>query len=81
MLTAFRDRNVGSDRNYGRSTEERTFDGPRGGAGARVRGGKSFTFSPACGSLYIVSNQLLGRGARARREFDDRNPVRRDGHG
>lgn len=37
---AFRDRNVGSSRNQGRSTEETPKDGPRGGYGARVQGGR-----------------------------------------
>lgn len=42
LSAAFRDRAAGSDRNQGRSTEEAPRDGPRGGYGARVRGGKSF---------------------------------------
>lgn len=37
--SAFRDRGAGSTRNQGRSTDEVQRDGPRGGAGARVRGG------------------------------------------
>ncbi|KAK3682743.1 hypothetical protein B0T22DRAFT_471870 [Podospora appendiculata] len=38
---AFRDRNAGSDRNRGKPTEDaRNIPGPRGGAGARVRGGR-----------------------------------------
>ncbi|CAH0049061.1 unnamed protein product [Clonostachys solani] len=38
---AFRDRDAGSGRNHGRSTEEQSGPrGPRGGAGARVRGGR-----------------------------------------
>ncbi|PHH83580.1 hypothetical protein CDD82_6608 [Ophiocordyceps australis] len=37
---AFRDRGAGSDRNHGRSTEEVPRDVPRGGYGARVRGGR-----------------------------------------
>lgn len=37
---AFRDRGAGSARNQARSTEEAPRDGPRGGAGARVRGGR-----------------------------------------
>jgi plasminogen activator inhibitor 1 RNA-binding protein len=38
---AFRDRGAGSDRNHQRSTDEPSRDGPRGGYGARVRGGTS----------------------------------------
>ncbi|KAL0473349.1 Stm1 domain-containing protein [Neurospora intermedia] len=37
---AFRDRNAGSDRNRGKPTEEGAARGPRGGANARVRGGR-----------------------------------------
>lgn len=37
---AFRDRGAGSDRNQARSTDEPARDGPRGGYGARVRGGE-----------------------------------------
>lgn len=37
---AFRDRGAGSDRNHARSTEEPPRGGPRGGYGARGRGGK-----------------------------------------
>jgi plasminogen activator inhibitor 1 RNA-binding protein len=37
---AFRDRAAGSNRNQQRSTDEAPRDGPRGGAGARVRGGR-----------------------------------------
>jgi hypothetical protein len=40
LLKAFRDRGAGSDRNAARSTEEGARGGPRGGAGARVRGGE-----------------------------------------
>jgi len=42
-LAAFRDRAAGSERNQGRSTEEAGRDGPRGGYGARVRGGTFLT--------------------------------------
>lgn len=37
---AFRDRGAGSNRNQQRSTDEAPRDGPRGGYGARVRGGR-----------------------------------------
>ncbi|KAM0263054.1 hypothetical protein ACHAQJ_001433 [Trichoderma viride] len=37
---AFRDRAAGRERNQGRSTEETPRDAPRGGQGARVRGGR-----------------------------------------
>ena len=37
---AFQDRGAGARRNQGRSTEETPRDGARGGAGARVRGGR-----------------------------------------
>lgn len=37
---AFRDRNAGSDRNRGKPTEEGAARAPRGGANARVRGGR-----------------------------------------
>ncbi|KAK1598667.1 uncharacterized protein LY79DRAFT_537801 [Colletotrichum navitas] len=36
---AFRDRGAGSDRNRGKTTEEPARGGPRGGYGARARGG------------------------------------------
>ncbi|UKZ51551.1 hypothetical protein TrVGV298_005311 [Trichoderma virens] len=41
---AFRDRAAGRERNQGRSTEETPRDGPRGGQGARVRGGRGGRF-------------------------------------
>ncbi|KHN99649.1 elicitor protein [Metarhizium album ARSEF 1941] len=37
---AFRDRGAGSDRNHARPTDEAPRDGPRGGYGARLRGGR-----------------------------------------
>lgn len=40
IASAFRDRGAGSDRNHARSTEEAARGSGRGGAGARVRGGK-----------------------------------------
>ena len=40
VFLAFRDRGAGSDRNHARSTEESARGSGRGGAGARVRGGK-----------------------------------------
>lgn len=53
LFAAFRDRDAGSGRNQGRSTEEsgRGGGGARGGAGARVRGGKSRPGQQLCGSL------------------------------
>lgn len=36
---AFRDRGAGSDRNRGKTTDEPARGGPRGGYGARARGG------------------------------------------
>ncbi|KAM7186904.1 hypothetical protein V8F20_011185 [Naviculisporaceae sp. PSN 640] len=44
---AFRDRNAGSDRNRGKSTEESSRGGPRGGPGARGRGGRGARRGPA----------------------------------
>ncbi|KAL7792526.1 hypothetical protein V8C37DRAFT_126993 [Trichoderma ceciliae] len=41
---AFRDRAAGRERNQGRPTEETPRDGPRGGQGARVRGGRGGRF-------------------------------------
>ncbi|KAI9166625.1 RGG repeats nuclear RNA binding protein B [Paramyrothecium foliicola] len=41
---AFRDRGAGSDRNHQKSTDEAPRDGPRGGYGARVRGGRGGRF-------------------------------------
>lgn len=41
---AFRDRGAGSDRNRGKNTDEATQSGPRGGVGARVRGGRGGRF-------------------------------------
>ncbi|KAF6826484.1 elicitor protein [Colletotrichum musicola] len=41
---AFRDRGAGSDRNRGKTTEEPARGGPRGGYGARVRGGRGGRF-------------------------------------
>ncbi|KAK1983743.1 hypothetical protein LZ30DRAFT_687433 [Colletotrichum cereale] len=41
---AFRDRGAGSDRNRGKTTEEPARGGPRGGYGARARGGRGGRF-------------------------------------
>ncbi|KND88011.1 hypothetical protein TOPH_07388 [Tolypocladium ophioglossoides CBS 100239] len=88
---AFRDRGVGSDRNHGRSTEEAPRNGPRGGYGARVRGGKPFRVIIASRPHVLRrdeatreeldANELIGRGSRRPREHDDRHPSRATGHG
>ncbi|KAM0278317.1 hypothetical protein ACHAQH_005236 [Verticillium albo-atrum] len=75
---AFRDRNTGSDRNRGRSTEEAAKGGARGGFGARGRGGKWFFAKRRIWhSLFLSMDSLLtyflGRGGRFPRERDDRH--------
>lgn len=45
---AFRDRGAGRERNQTRPTDEAPRDGPRGGQGARVRGGELPSFRKCC---------------------------------
>lgn len=69
------DKGVGRSANQGRSTEERTAERPRGGRGARGRGGKTQLISPpqANSECHVLMTIFTGAGATRHRAADDRH--------
>lgn len=69
----FRDKGVGRAANQTRSTEERTADRPRGGRGARGRGGKTQPRREDCVENPHTDVLATGAGATRHRNADDRH--------